>query len=61
MNEAGASAVVGAYASAICLDTDAIIPSREMKRVSKHGLAEGLFSAGATWRERTAASLPCSC
>ncbi|AEI76913.1 3-isopropylmalate dehydratase small subunit [Cupriavidus necator N-1] len=47
MNEAGASAVVGAYASAICLDTDAIIPSREMKRVSKHGLAEGLFSG---WR-----------
>lgn len=47
MNEAGASAVVGAYASAICLDTDAIIRSREMKRVSKHGLAEGLFAG---WR-----------
>ena len=24
------------------IDTDAIIPSREMKRVSKHGLGEGL-------------------
>lgn len=29
------------------IDTDAIIPSREMKRVSKLGLGEGLFSA---WR-----------
>ena len=29
------------------VDTDAIIPSREMKRVSKHGLGEGLF---AHWR-----------
>jgi 3-isopropylmalate/(R)-2-methylmalate dehydratase small subunit len=29
------------------VDTDAIIPSREMKRVSKHGLAEGLFAG---WR-----------
>jgi 3-isopropylmalate/(R)-2-methylmalate dehydratase small subunit len=27
------------------IDTDAIIPSREMKRVSKEGLAEGLFAA----------------
>ncbi len=26
------------------IDTDAIIPSREMKRVSKAGLAEGLFA-----------------
>ena len=26
------------------VDTDAIIPSREMKSVSKHGLAEGLFA-----------------
>jgi len=26
------------------IDTDQIIPSREMKRVSKHGLADGLFS-----------------
>ena len=26
------------------VDTDQIIPSREMKRVSKHGLAEGLFA-----------------
>ena len=26
------------------IDTDQIIPSREMKRVSKHGLAEGLFA-----------------
>jgi 3-isopropylmalate/(R)-2-methylmalate dehydratase small subunit len=29
------------------VDTDAIIPSREMKKVSKHGLSEGLFAA---WR-----------
>jgi 3-isopropylmalate/(R)-2-methylmalate dehydratase small subunit len=29
------------------IDTDAIIPSREMKRVSKQGLGEGLF---ADWR-----------
>lgn len=29
------------------IDTDAIIPSREMKRVSKAGLGEGLF---ANWR-----------
>lgn len=26
------------------VDTDQIIPSREMKRVSKHGLGEGLFA-----------------
>lgn len=31
----------------INIDTDAIIPSREMKGVSKQGLGEGLF---ATWR-----------
>ena len=31
----------------INVDTDAIIPSREMKRVSKEGLGEGLF---ASWR-----------
>ncbi len=29
------------------IDTDAIIPSREMKRVSREGLAEGLFAG---WR-----------
>lgn len=29
------------------IDTDAIIPSREMKRVSKSGLADGLFAG---WR-----------
>ncbi|GMG86288.1 3-isopropylmalate dehydratase small subunit [Biformimicrobium ophioploci] len=29
------------------IDTDAIIPSREMKRVSRHGLGEGLFAG---WR-----------
>ena len=29
------------------VDTDAIIPSREMKTVSKTGLAEGLFAG---WR-----------
>lgn len=31
------------------VDTDQIIPSREMKHVSKHGLGEGLF---ANWRYR---------
>lgn len=31
------------------IDTDAIIPSREMKTVTKHGLAEGLFAG---WRYR---------
>lgn len=31
----------------INIDTDVIIPSREMKRVSKEGLAEGMF---ANWR-----------
>lgn len=29
------------------IDTDAIIPSVEMKRVSKHGLSDGMFAA---WR-----------
>lgn len=33
----------------INIDTDAIIPSREMKRVSRHGLADGLFAG---WRYR---------
>lgn len=32
------------------IDTDAIIPSREMKRVSKAGLSDGLF---ANWRYMT--------
>jgi 3-isopropylmalate/(R)-2-methylmalate dehydratase small subunit len=32
------------------IDTDAIIPSREMKQVSKTGLADGLF---ADWRYRS--------
>jgi 3-isopropylmalate/(R)-2-methylmalate dehydratase small subunit len=32
------------------IDTDAIIPSREMKSVSKHGLADGLFAG---WRYKT--------
>lgn len=32
------------------VDTDAIIPSREMKQVSKKGLAEGLFAG---WRYRS--------
>lgn len=32
------------------VDTDAIIPSREMKTVSRHGLAEGLFAG---WRYTT--------
>ncbi len=32
------------------VDTDAIIPSREMKSVSKSGLADGLFAG---WRYRT--------
>ena len=31
----------------INVDTDAIIPSREMKKVSKRGLSEGLFAG---WR-----------
>ena len=31
------------------VDTDQIIPSREMKRVSRHGLGEGLFAG---WRYR---------
>ena len=35
----------------INVDTDAIIPSREMKRVSKQGLSEGLF---ANWRYKNA-------
>ena len=35
------------------IDTDAIIPSREMKRVSKQGLGEGLFAG---WRYREAGS-----
>jgi 3-isopropylmalate/(R)-2-methylmalate dehydratase small subunit len=34
------------------VDTDAIIPSREMKSVSKHGLADGLFAG---WRYTTLA------
>ena len=34
----------------INIDTDAIIPSREMKRVSKQGLGEGLFAG---WRYTT--------
>lgn len=37
----------------INVDTDAIIPSREMKRVSKHGLSEGLFAG---WRYQTPGS-----
>ncbi len=35
----------------INVDTDAIIPSREMKRVSKDGLADGLFAG---WRYQSA-------
>jgi 3-isopropylmalate/(R)-2-methylmalate dehydratase small subunit len=34
----------------INVDTDAIIPSREMKKVSKTGLADGLFAG---WRYKT--------
>ncbi|MBN8280876.1 MAG: 3-isopropylmalate dehydratase small subunit [Gammaproteobacteria bacterium] len=37
----------------INIDTDAIIPSREMKRVSKDGLAEGLFAG---WRYQSPGS-----
>jgi len=37
----------------INVDTDAIIPSREMKKVSKVGLAEGLFAG---WRYKTPGS-----
>ena len=35
------------------VDTDAIIPSREMKRVSRRGLADGLFAG---WRYADAAT-----
>lgn len=38
---------VAATLLSINIDTDAIIPSREMKKVSKEGLGEGLF---ANWR-----------
>jgi len=38
------------------IDTDAIIPSREMKRVSKVGLSEGLF-AGWRYMEQTSRTL----
>lgn len=37
------------------IDTDAIIPSREIKAVSKHGLADGLFAG---WRYRDAQRTP---
>ncbi len=37
----------------INIDTDAIIPSREMKKVAKTGLAEGLFAG---WRYRAPGS-----
>lgn len=37
----------------INVDTDAIIPSREMKRVSKQGLGDGLFAG---WRYTTPGS-----
>ncbi len=37
----------------INIDTDAIIPSREMKRVSKDGLSEGLFAG---WRYQSPGS-----
>ncbi|MEO8444270.1 MAG: 3-isopropylmalate dehydratase small subunit [Gammaproteobacteria bacterium] len=37
----------------INIDTDAIIPSREMKRVSKEGLSEGLFAG---WRYQSPGS-----
>ncbi|MDH3510955.1 MAG: 3-isopropylmalate dehydratase small subunit [Gammaproteobacteria bacterium] len=37
----------------INVDTDAIIPSREMKRVSKQGLGDGLFAG---WRYSTPGS-----
>ena len=37
----------------INIDTDIIIPSREMKRVSKQGLSEGLFAG---WRYRAPGS-----
>jgi 3-isopropylmalate/(R)-2-methylmalate dehydratase small subunit len=40
-------AAIAAPIMRINIDTDIIIPSREMKRVSKQGLSEGLF---ANWR-----------
>ena len=37
----------------INVDTDAIIPSREIKAVSKKGLSEGLFRSGDILRFQT--------
>ena len=44
---------VAAPLARVNVDTDAIIPSREMKRVSREGLGEGLF---ANWRYADAAT-----
>ena len=44
----------------INIDTDAIIPSREMKRVSKQGLGEACFPAGAIRNRAGATRTPSS-
>lgn len=46
-------AAIAAPLLRINIDTDAIIPSREMKKVSKTGLADGLFAG---WRYQTPGS-----
>ena len=47
MEKFTALSAIAAPIMRINIDTDIIIPSREMKRVSKQGLSEGLF---ANWR-----------
>ena len=43
------------------IDTDAIIPSREMRTVSRSGLAAGLFAPGVTETRMPAHPIPSSC
>ena len=47
MNKLTVLEAIAAPIMRINIDTDVIIPSREMKRVSKEGLSEGMF---ANWR-----------